>query len=202
MGGSTIAEYLHALGHERVAELAGPDDTALFRRRHRGFATTCQALGIELLSAPYRPTEPTPTEGRSAMMAVLGMDGPRPSAVFAHNDQMAVGAQESMSEHGLICPEDLSIVGFNDAPMTSHLAPPHATVRLPFEEFGRIAGQMVIADAGEPGTRVRSVLLQPELVLRESAAPPSHAHPGLAGRRRLRGTSALAGGQYPSRRRG
>lgn len=170
LGGSIVAEHFGGLGHRVVTELAGQDDILVFRRRHQGFSRTCRALGIEVIEAPYHPAAPTVAEGRRAMMAVLGLGEPRPTAVFAHNDLMAVGALEELTERGLGCPADVSLVGFNDAPLTAHLAPPLTTVRLASEEMGRIAGQMASAAVDAPGTRVRSVLLQPELVLRESTA--------------------------------
>jgi LacI family transcriptional regulator len=81
----------------------------------------------------------------------------------------------------------MSLVGFNDAPLTGHLSPPLSTVRLASEEMGRIAGQMASAAVDAPGTRVRSVLLQPELVVRESTASPGAA----AAPRQLRPKQAI-----------
>jgi LacI family transcriptional regulator len=170
LGGSIVAEHLGALGHRRVTELAGLEDILVFRRRHSGFRRTCEALGLEIIDPPYHPSAPTVAEGRRAMGAVLGAGEPRPTAAFAHNDLMAVGALEALAERGLECPRDVSIVGFNDAPLTGHLSPPLTTVRLASEELGRIAGQMASAAVGAPGTRVRSVFMQPELVVRGSTA--------------------------------
>jgi LacI family transcriptional regulator len=146
---------------------------------------------MRVIEAPYQPVAPNVAEGRRAMMAVLGLGEPRPSAVFAHNDLMAVGALEELTERGLRCPKDVSLVGFNDAPLTGHLSPPLTTVRLASEEMGRIAGQMASTAVDAPGTRVRSVLLQPELVVREStAAPPA-----------VRSLAALGGQGRRTRRR-
>ncbi len=61
-------------------------------------------------------------------------------------------------------------MGFNDSPLTEHLSPPLTTVRLASEEMGRFAGQMASAAVGTPGTRIRSMYLQPELVIRGSTA--------------------------------
>ena len=121
------------------------------------------------------------------MMAVLGLGEPRPTAVFAHNDLMAVGALEEIAERGLRCPEDVSIVGFNDSPLTGHLSPSLSTVRLASEEMGRIAGQMASAAVDAPGTRVLRMdvyLPTSELymtswrgVSSDPSAPASVAHP-------------------------
>lgn len=188
LGGTIVAEHLASLGHLRVTELVGQDDVLVFRRRHGGFRRTCEALGLELIEAPYHPISPTVAEGRRAMMAVLGAVGARPTAVFAHNDLMAVGALEVLADQGLTCPGDVSVVGFNDAPLGDHLSPPLTTVRLASEEIGRIAGQMASAAVGAPDARIRSVLLQPELVVRESTSRPadrgSPAVPAEAGRSR------------------
>ncbi len=104
LGGSIVARHLATLGHRRVTQIPGPEDILVFRRRDHGFRTTCEALGLELIEAPYRPSMPTVTEGRRGMDAVLGAGKPWPTAVFGHNDLMAVGALESIAMRGLECP--------------------------------------------------------------------------------------------------
>jgi LacI family transcriptional regulator len=103
----------------------------------------------------------------------------RPTAIFAHNDLIAIGALEAMSELGLRCPQDISVVGYNDAPLTAHLTPPLTTVQLPSRELGRRAGTMLLhrldGHPEPPGT----IALEPQLVIRESVSSPSRS-----GRRR------------------
>ena len=103
-------------------------------------------------------------------MAGLVLDRPpaeRPTAIFAHNDMMAVGALSALTERGLRCPEDVSLVGYNDSPLTDHLAPPLTTIRLQSAELGRQAAALALARInGDAGTAV-TVRLHPELILRE-----------------------------------
>jgi LacI family transcriptional regulator len=169
LGGRTAAQHLVDLGHAKLAQLRGPAGVSSFVGRTRGFdEVVAESLAVDR-SPAGSATEPTVAEGHRLMDLVL--DGPRskwPTAVFAQNDMLAVGALESVAAHGLTCPGDISVVGYNDSPLTDHVSPPLTTVRLPSPELGRTAARMALAKirgtAGRPGT----VKLAPELVLRES----------------------------------
>ena len=93
----------------------------------------------------------------------------RPTAVFAGNDEMAVGVYQAARRAGFGVPEDLSIVGFDDIPMASRIWPPLTTVRLPIREMGKAAAALLIAP--EPAERTAPVAFQPEIVVRQSTAP-------------------------------
>ena len=93
--------------------------------------------------------------------------------LFVHNDSMAVGALDAAREAGLACPDDISIVGYNNSPLTAFLAPPLTTIHLPGYELGRMAADTVIAMLDEPDVTPHTVSLPPRLIVRGSTAPPA-----------------------------
>jgi LacI family transcriptional regulator len=182
LGGARLAAaHLAQLGHRRVVQLPGPPDMQPFKDRDDGFAEAAAELGLEAWAVPPA-SRPVFDEGRRLMSAALE-GGDRATAVFAHNDAMAMGAVRALREAGLHCPGDVSVVGYNDVPMADCFDPPLTTVRLNGDQVGRRAGEAVLAairglpDAGgdppEPA----------ELVARASAGPPP-------GRRRHRSQDA------------
>lgn len=165
-GGATlVAEHLAGLGHRRVAQLRGPADVANFEFRGRDFSDAAARLGMEEIEVPLLGTRPIFEEGRRLARALLGGTH-LPTAVFAHNDLMALGALSVLVERGLAVPDDVSLVGYNDLPMMDLVAPPLTTVRYPSREIGRAAGQMVIQLLA--GELPEPVCLEPELVVRSS----------------------------------
>ena len=106
------------------------------------------------------------------METLLAQTGPRPTAIFAHSDAMAIGAIAAARKAGLECPEDISIIGYNDAPLVDHLDPPLTTIRFPGDQIGRFAADLAIALIAEPPPVVASMSFPPELVVRSSTGPP------------------------------
>jgi len=165
------AAHLAELGHRRVVQLPGPPDIQPFADRNDAFAEAAAELGLETWAVPPA-SRAVFDEGRRLMgLALAG--GDRATAVFAHNDNMAMGAVRALRDAGLHCPGDVSVVGYNDVPMADCLDPPLTTIRLNGDRVGRRAGEAVLAairglpDSGggppEPA----------ELVARASAGPPS-----------------------------
>jgi LacI family transcriptional regulator len=171
-GGHLAARHLAELGHTRVAELRGPDDIQSFVGRALGFARAAAEHGLEVVTLDEPAIHPTPSEGQRLTEKLLATPGPLPTAVFAHNDAMAIGALAALRAAGLKCPGDVSVLGYNDAPLAGHLDPPLSTVRFPSDKIGRFAADVVIALIEEPGSVVASMTFPPELVLRASTAPP------------------------------
>jgi len=166
-GGRLAAEHLAELGHRVVAQLLGPADIDTFERRRRGFEAGLKGTGVREVTVPMHARALTLDEGRRLMRLTLGVSA-RPTAVFAQNDLMAVGAMEAAAEVGLSCPEDLSIVGYNDVTLSSHLAPPLTTIRVPTEDVGRAAGLIALRLIEDPNAEVDDVLLPTTLVVRSS----------------------------------
>jgi LacI family transcriptional regulator, galactose operon repressor len=172
-GGYLAARHLAELGHSSLTELAGPSDIQPFLDRSVGFAQAASAFNVDVVSVLERALQPTPSEGRRLMQALLDKARPLPTAVFAHSDALAIGAIAALREAGLECPDDVSIIGYNDAPLSDHLDPPLSTIRFPGDQIGRFAADLAIALVEEPPTVVASISFPPELVARASTAAPS-----------------------------
>jgi len=98
------------------------------------------------------------------------------TAVFAGNDEMALGLIHGLSVRGLRVPDDISIVGFDDAPDTRHFLPPLTTVRQDFHELGTAAMRLLLEAIADPGAAAQAELIMPSLVIRSSTAPVSLGH--------------------------
>jgi LacI family transcriptional regulator len=172
LGASLAAQHLVDLGHKRVAQLVGPLDVGNFEIRRHAFTTTVERAGVEELVIPETAPTPTLVEGRRLMLALLECHAQRPTAVFAHNDLLALGALAVLRERGVSCPDDISLVGYNDTPMTAFTHPTLTTISLPGYELGRLAAEMAVTLIEAPQTPPTQLTLPPTLVVRDSSAPP------------------------------
>lgn len=166
-GGRLAAEHLISLGHRRLAELAGPGEIASFPARSRGFRAAAAAAGVEVAPFDELAAAPVLEEGLRVGARLLDrLDGV--TGIFAHNDLLAVGVISALRERGLDCPDDVSVVGYNDSPLTEFLDPPLSTVRMPVDDMGRMSAQRIVEliDGVTPSPTV--VSLQPRLIARAS----------------------------------
>ena len=177
-GGLAATDHLASLGHQRIAAIAGPPDYLCSRARVDGYRSALDRAGV-----PFRPDYVRHGDFQHEGGFLRGrelLDLPEPpTAIFAGNDQQALGLYEAARQHGLRVPQDLSIVGFDDLPVARWVSPPLTTVRQPLAEMGRTAAAMLgdLID-GKP-LRSRRVELSTELILRESTAPaPLRQPPG------------------------
>jgi LacI family transcriptional regulator len=173
LGGRLAAEHLISLGHRRIAQLRGPSDIWSFEGRSRGFLETAAAHGLHVIDVEGSTPLPTIEAGHRLMQSLLDSSpSDPPTAVFAHNDSMAVGAKAALAANDLSVPYDVSIIGYNDIPLTEYLSPPLTTIRLPSYELGRLAAELVTSLIEREGASVESVSVAPKLVVRETTAPP------------------------------
>ena len=169
-GARLAAEHLLALGHRRFVLLTAAVPAVAFLERVAGYREALEAAGIEWESVPRCELPANlPERGLEGARHALASD-PRPTALVAATDQLALGALEAAREAGLRVPEDLSIVGFDDLPAAAWARPALTTVRQPLFEKGEVAGRLLTAGGGP-----REVILPIELVVRGSTAPPPPA---------------------------
>jgi len=172
-GARAAVGHLLALGHRRVAQLPGPAHISSFLDRARGYADALERVSDAVdVSTGERALESTVAEGRR-LTADLLRAAEHPTAIFAHNDLMAVGALDALRDAGLRCPDDVSIVGYNDSPLTDHMDPPLTTVRLPGFDLGRHSARLAFSALSGDAPPSSRVVLSPELVERKSTRPPS-----------------------------
>jgi len=164
--------HLAALGHTRIAHIAGPPQVSTGEGRRRGFLAGMAAAGLatggELI---VTATGYTVDEGTRCCRELLA-GGARCTALAAANDMLAVGCYAALDEAGLRCPDDLSLVGFNDMPFVDRLRPPLTTVRFPHYQLGTEAAQLLLERITGRDQPVKILYLAPELVVRGTTAPP------------------------------
>jgi LacI family transcriptional regulator len=171
-GGRMAAEHLLSLGHTRLAQLVGPEDIWSFEGRAAGFRNAVEAAGATCVDVQADVRLPTLEAGRRLGERFTRLPERRPTAIFAHNDSIAIGAIEALREAGITCPRHVSIVGYNDVPLTDKISPPLTTVRLPGYELGRLAAELVLSRIDGNDESANTVMLMPELVVRGSTAEP------------------------------
>ncbi|BCJ54969.1 LacI family transcriptional regulator [Actinoplanes sp. NBRC 14428] len=161
-GARKAVEYLLAAGARRVATVAGPQDMEVGRARLAGYRAAVPGPGlIEYGDFSERG-------GAEAMRAVLARE-PDVDAVFAASDLMASGALRVLRESGLRVPQDVALVGFEDAPVARQCEPPLTTVHQPVEEMGRRMAELLVSRIRREPVENSHVLLDTHLVRRASA---------------------------------
>lgn len=135
--------YLIEAGHRRIALVEGPDGFTSPRERRAGFEEALEEAGLSLDPALSLPGAYTFESGVAAGQQLVEL-AERPTAVFACNDEMAIGVMIAARRAGLTIPDDLSIVGFDDTPLSSHVWPALTTVRWPIVEMAQTAAKKLI----------------------------------------------------------
>jgi LacI family transcriptional regulator len=176
-GARLVADYLVGLGHERIGVVTGPGNLLTSRERLQGFRERLRTLDRPLAPERVVRADFSRDGGRRATVELLTRC-PDLTAVFALNDMMAVGALAALREDlGRSVPDEVSVVGFDDIPLTRDLHPSLTSVHLPLEEIGE-HGMRFVLSGGEVGARTLRVPAR--LVARESSGPA----PVRSGRRR------------------
>lgn len=164
-GARLATRHLIELGHTEIMHIAGPQDWIEAEARMQGFLE-------EINLADLRTRAPILGDWSASFGYYAGLELLRFrdfSAVFAGNDQMALGLMHACRELGLSIPGDMSIVGFDDIPEAAHFAPPLTTIRQNFSEIGRRAVSLLLGELrGE--TQLNHDQIVPELIVRESTA--------------------------------
>jgi len=167
-GGFAATQHLLSLGHRRIAYLGGPADAAANQARVHGYRAAMEAKA-PVPDAYVRAGEFTYQTGVDGAAAVLDLTAP-PTAVFAGNDEIALGVIETARTRGLRVPEDLSVVGFDDTLLAKMSSPPLTTVRQPLREMGGVALRTALRLADGEKLDSHHVELATELVVRASTA--------------------------------
>lgn len=170
--GQVAAEHLLQLGHRRIALITGPMAEDCSQDRLDGYTQALQNAQQQMASELIIEGDWSAQSGYTAFMQ-LAENETLPTAVFAQNDQMAVGVLRAATELGLSVPHQLSIIGVDDIPMAPYFAPPLTTLRQDFTEIGRQAARL-LRQAVEKGEHVPQHLRLPaQLILRQSTRAPA-----------------------------
>ena len=163
--------YLAQLGHKRIAQISGPTSATLCQFRQQGYQQALRRAGVTMNPAYSTVGDFTFEAGAQAVRQLLALPE-QPTAIFCHNDAMAIGAIQEAKKLGLRVPHDLSIVGFDDIQFAQYCDPPLTTISQPRYEIGRQAMLMMLDMLKGNDVQAGSRLLEAKLVVRGSTAPP------------------------------
>ncbi|HEY0784916.1 MAG TPA: LacI family DNA-binding transcriptional regulator [Acidobacteriaceae bacterium] len=170
-GAMQATQHLVHLGHRRVATVTGPLHLAIAKARLAGFRMALKKGDLQVPADFVQESTFDSAGGYSAALRLLQMH-PRPTAILAQNDVMAMGVLRAARELRLACPEDVSIFGFDGLEVTELLDPPLSSVVQPGYELGRLGVQTLIARVNDGARSVEHLVLPTELRLRASVAHP------------------------------
>jgi DNA-binding LacI/PurR family transcriptional regulator len=166
-GGHQVGRYLTRMGHKEIAAISGPSHIQTARDRIRGFKRALTEAGLEL-PAKYIQEAPFNAEGGYAAAIRLLSMTPRPMAIFAGSDTLAIGALAAVRSLKLRCPEDVSIVGFDDLEFSELTQPSLTTVFQPGYHIGSLACQLLLERVRGAEHPPERKLLNTELRIRDS----------------------------------
>ncbi|MBD8012084.1 LacI family DNA-binding transcriptional regulator [Microbacterium sp. Re1] len=169
-GATLVVDHLVALGHRDILHISGPLDWLDARARERAFHTRAKSWGIR-----ERPIVVGDWSADFAYDFAIGLQRlPEATAIFAANDDTAIGLIHGLHDRGFDVPGEISVVGFDDVPLARHFLPPLTTVRQDFQALGGAVVEMLRAAIEQrelpPYTRIPT-----ELVVRDSTAKPRGA---------------------------
>jgi LacI family transcriptional regulator len=171
-GVAAAVRHLYDLGHRELVHVAGPQDLSTGLARRQAFRHVMEELGLtdgpDRIADAAAWSEPA---GAAAMEEIVARGVPY-TAVIAGNDLIALGCYDVLERHGLRCPDDVSVVGFNDMPFVDRVAPPLTSVRVPHYEIGAEAARLLLEVVNDPERHVRSIMLPLTLSVRRSTGPP------------------------------
>ena len=168
LGGYLATRHLIDLGHTRIGLISGPGFASSARLRREGFQDAMAEAGLRIQPEWIVDSSFGIESGAEAADTLLRLN-PRPTAIFAVNDNTAIGALSVIQRLGLSVPQDVSVVGYNDIPLVSLLPIPLSTVRVPFNQIASTALELLI----RPITGDAIQMATPTLIPRQSTAPCS-----------------------------
>jgi LacI family transcriptional regulator len=178
-GVALSVEHLVSLGHRSIAHVGGPSTMSTGITRARAFRDASEGAELTPEQTPVLQGDGYTTDAGERATHELLDRYPGTTAICAGNDLMALGVLRALRARGLRCPQDVSVVGFNDMPFADALAPALTTVRVPHFDLGAEAARILLdlldQPAGPEPAPARGVLLPVELIVRESTAKVSAA---------------------------
>ncbi|QJR05418.1 LacI family DNA-binding transcriptional regulator [Sphingobium yanoikuyae] len=166
LGGYLATRHLIDLGHQRIAIIAGPSFASSSRERLAGYKQALEEASIALDPSLIMESSFSIEAGAEAAEAIMALDQ-RPTAIFAVNDNTAIGALSKLTNMGITVPGDISLVGYNDIPIVSHLPTPLTTMRVPFDQIA--AAALELLDTPPAAGNSATMLVAPTLIPRRSS---------------------------------
>ncbi|TVS20840.1 MAG: LacI family transcriptional regulator [Planctomycetaceae bacterium] len=165
----TAISHLVEHGHREIGFIKGNAKVANFRLRERGFVNAMKQFGLNVNAADILPVDTTFDGAYRDMAKYLAGGGKLPPALFISNDIMAYGAIKAMKEVGIRVSEDVSVIGFDDLPLSAMMDPPLTTISVSKHDMGRQAFDLLAARLNEERSRpAEKVLIDGTLIVRSS----------------------------------
>lgn len=164
--------YLIKLGHRHIAQISAPKQSSLYQFRHQGYQQALHRAGINMKPEYTIEGDFSFKSGEKALKTLFTTLSPLPTAIFCHNDLMAIGAMQAAKKLGLHLPRDLSIIGFDDLLFSQYCDPPLTTMSQPRYEIGQRAMQMLLTRLKDEELPMSSYLLESKLIIRKSTDLP------------------------------
>ena len=173
IGGRLATKHILDQGYRHIGLITGPLDWWAARQREQGWRDALEEAGLRVNDKLIVEGDWSAASGEQSLLQLL-QQSPEIEAVFACNDQMALGVLKAARKNGLNVPKDLAVVGLDDVPEAAFFCPPLTTVRQDLDELGRSAvqelGRLIEASRqNDVDAEPETIWLQPELVIRESS---------------------------------
>lgn len=166
----SMVNYLISLGHKRIGVISGLKDNPHAIDRLEGYKEAIAEAGIPFEKDLIAEGDFTMWSGLNAAFQFCNMKN-RPTAIFSMNDEMAIGAMQTLKNQGIRIPEDISVTGFDDIAYAKYSDPSLTTISQPAEEMGKMAMDMLLkVIEGEPLSQ-RECVLPTEFIIRKSTGP-------------------------------
>jgi LacI family transcriptional regulator len=173
-GAAAMTRHLLSLGHRRIAFIAGAAANVDAEERRRGYRLALREAEVEVHPLMEIDGDFREYGGYRAAQALAGLPAAlRPTAIFAANDSMAIGALSALRELGVAVPEEIAVTGFDDIPIAQYTSPPLTSVRVPIIELGERATERLVQGLSKARQGRRTCeTLQTELIVRQSCGAP------------------------------
>ena len=172
-GTQMLVEYLHSLGHRRMAFVAYPARLQPTEDRRNAFLETMERHSAE--AHIVLPSSEGFLGGRDAALQLLSSKF-APTAILCINDITAVGVLKVLGDHDISVPADMSVTGFDNIVLSQFTIPALTTVHIPRDQIGQLIFETLAGAVADPTTLGREIRIDPELIARQSTAPPRHGH--------------------------
>lgn len=166
-GARAAVEHLIALGHRRIGHIGGPLKLTSGRERYQGYLVAMERAGLAVLPEWVRFGDHRYESGYVQAIDLLAVQ-PRPTALFIENNMMTLGALNALRNQRVRIPEDIAVVGFDDAPWSSGLNPPLTVIAQPTLEIGQRAASLLLERIQQPTLPARVEVLPTTLIVRAS----------------------------------
>jgi DNA-binding LacI/PurR family transcriptional regulator len=170
-GTRRAVEYLHSLGHRYLAFIGHHTALAPLHVRERAFLDAVRDCGGESARTAVVAEEDSPAGGRDAARQLFA-SGFEPTAIVCVNDFMALGVSRALQDMGLAVPRDVSVVGCDNISLSEFACPPLTTIDIPRERIGHLVSGALLPDGDTSPLWGREMVIEPELIIRDSTGPP------------------------------